>query len=212
MPANTTRAAMPYPLPDDTVDVPRDVKAVADKLETDMAIDAQGTFAARPAPGKRGRYYFATDHGVVYRDDGTAWAAVGPKNQVISAGYRAESTYLGAGGTYALVSMTTRGLGPVVCLLSGYLYHAGVNGNHYTHLLYVRRLLGGAEQEVRYCAGASGTLNGTYADAGNMAVFNPPAGTWDFELRCASGVTASWGLNYWEFVVIELVPSTFVAP
>ena len=34
MPANTTRLALPYPLPDDTVDVPRDVKALAEKLDT----------------------------------------------------------------------------------------------------------------------------------------------------------------------------------
>lgn len=42
------------------------------------AIDAQGTAAARPAAGIRGRYYFATDGGVagagaLYRDTGLAW-------------------------------------------------------------------------------------------------------------------------------------------
>jgi hypothetical protein len=34
MPASTPRLALPYPIPDDTVDVPRDVQALATKLET----------------------------------------------------------------------------------------------------------------------------------------------------------------------------------
>lgn len=33
MPANTPNLALPYPVPADTVDVPRDVKALADKLD-----------------------------------------------------------------------------------------------------------------------------------------------------------------------------------
>lgn len=44
-----------------------------DQLETLVAIDLQGTYAARPAAGTRGRYYFATDKLRLYRDDGTAW-------------------------------------------------------------------------------------------------------------------------------------------
>lgn len=34
MPGTTPRLALPYPVPDDTVDVPRDVKALADKIDT----------------------------------------------------------------------------------------------------------------------------------------------------------------------------------
>lgn len=34
MPASTSRFALPYPTPDDTVDVPRDVQALATKLDT----------------------------------------------------------------------------------------------------------------------------------------------------------------------------------
>src|SRR4051794_13713747 len=33
MPGTTTRLALPYPTPDDTVDVPRDVQALAQKLD-----------------------------------------------------------------------------------------------------------------------------------------------------------------------------------
>ena len=40
-------------------------------------IDAMGTVAARPGPGVPGRYYYATDNGLLYRDDGTAWRTVG---------------------------------------------------------------------------------------------------------------------------------------
>lgn len=42
-------------------------------LEQLGALDLQGTVAARPAPGVRGRYYYATDQGQLSRDDGTAW-------------------------------------------------------------------------------------------------------------------------------------------
>lgn len=45
----------------------------ADALELLAAIDAQGTFAARPAAGVRGRYYWSTDKFRLYRDDGAAW-------------------------------------------------------------------------------------------------------------------------------------------
>ena len=61
-------------------DVPASVQALALKLD-DRATDAQGLLAARPtsspaSPGKAGRYYFATDEGVVYRDNGTGWTAL----------------------------------------------------------------------------------------------------------------------------------------
>ena len=47
-------------------------------LDNLAAIDIQGTLAARPAPGVRGRYYFATDDGPgrLYRDTGTAWTLI----------------------------------------------------------------------------------------------------------------------------------------
>lgn len=47
-------------------------------LDNLAAIDIQGTLAARPAPGVRGRYYFATDDGPgrLYRDTGSAWTLI----------------------------------------------------------------------------------------------------------------------------------------
>src|SRR4051812_8400422 len=38
MPASTPRLALPYPTPDDSVDVPRDVQALATKLDGNSAV------------------------------------------------------------------------------------------------------------------------------------------------------------------------------
>ena len=44
MPGSTPRLILPYPVPDDTVDVPRDVKALADKLDgiSDLGVPYPG--------------------------------------------------------------------------------------------------------------------------------------------------------------------------
>lgn len=76
MPAATARLQLPYPIPDDTVDVPRDVQALAAKLDPSTSVYLQGTAAARPAAGVSGRLYFATDTGAVSYDTGTAWINV----------------------------------------------------------------------------------------------------------------------------------------
>lgn len=53
-------------------------------LDDLAAIDAQGTLAARPAAGTRGRYYWATDVAALFRDDGAAWTLIGnpPQQEV----------------------------------------------------------------------------------------------------------------------------------
>lgn len=38
-----------------------------------IALDAQGLIADRPAAGRAGRFYVATDEGIIYRDNGAAW-------------------------------------------------------------------------------------------------------------------------------------------
>lgn len=45
-------------------------------IDAQAAIDIQGTAASRPAFGVVGRYYYATDTGVLTRDTGTAWIPV----------------------------------------------------------------------------------------------------------------------------------------
>lgn len=46
-------------------------------IDSLAAIDVQGLFADRPAYGVRGRYFYATDRQVTYRDTGTGWVVVG---------------------------------------------------------------------------------------------------------------------------------------
>jgi hypothetical protein len=69
----TTKLLLPYPIPDDTVDVPRDVKALADRLELISPSYLSGTYAARPTASTLGRMYIATDTGGVYLDTGAKW-------------------------------------------------------------------------------------------------------------------------------------------
>lgn len=76
----TTRLSLRYPELSDSADVPRDIKNLANDLDS-AAIYASGTFSARPAstvgsPGIAGRYYFATDTSRLYLDTGTAWVEV----------------------------------------------------------------------------------------------------------------------------------------
>ena len=70
MPGSTSRLALPYPVPSDTADVPRDVQALATKLDTDVAsltdlsaatptfIDAGQPLPASPVDGQE-VYYVA---------------------------------------------------------------------------------------------------------------------------------------------------------
>jgi hypothetical protein len=45
-------------------------------IDTLAAIDLQGAIASRPAPGTVGRYFYATDTGYLYRDNGTSWTTI----------------------------------------------------------------------------------------------------------------------------------------
>lgn len=55
-----------------------DFNAALAVIEANAAMDTQGTMATRPAYGKRGRYYQATDTGKLYRDSGTSWDLINP--------------------------------------------------------------------------------------------------------------------------------------
>lgn len=50
MPANTPRLTLPFPIPDDTVDVPRDVKALADTLDALTSINPPLVTTLPPNP------------------------------------------------------------------------------------------------------------------------------------------------------------------
>lgn len=87
MPATPTpRLSLPLPAQTDPADVPTDLAKLATALDSGgsgsvpggVAYDNQGTLAQRPAAGVRGRYYFASDNAVLYRDTGTAWIPIIP--------------------------------------------------------------------------------------------------------------------------------------
>lgn len=68
----------------DTVNRPEFNNSFA-KVELLSAIDKQGLLSARPAPGKVGTYYFATDKEITYRDNGVSWTIVGNKQNGLEA-------------------------------------------------------------------------------------------------------------------------------
>jgi hypothetical protein len=72
----TTRLTLPYPAATDPDDVPTDMQALANRVDTTAAMFAQGTAASRPTAGIQGRYYFATDTRVLSYDDGTNWRTI----------------------------------------------------------------------------------------------------------------------------------------
>jgi hypothetical protein len=77
---NTARLQIPYPSLTDTADGPAAFQAIAQALDK-AAIDDQGAFSSRPVstpgqPGIKGRYYWATDQGILYRDNGTGYDPV----------------------------------------------------------------------------------------------------------------------------------------
>jgi hypothetical protein len=64
-----------------TIDQTND--AQMDIIDAQAVIFSQGSYGARPpsspaTPGIEGRFYFATDEGVLYYDHGTGWAALMP--------------------------------------------------------------------------------------------------------------------------------------
>jgi len=77
---STPRSGIPYPAVGDPPNFPVQMDAIATAIDN-MAKDDQGLLANKPisspsVPGKMGRYYYATDSGVLYRDHGTGWSAV----------------------------------------------------------------------------------------------------------------------------------------
>lgn len=53
-------------------------------LESTAAMFSQGTMGARPAYGKGGRFYLATDTGVLFYDSVTAWLTVAVTGDIIT--------------------------------------------------------------------------------------------------------------------------------
>lgn len=98
---NTPRLALPYPDGNDPVTAGDNrIQDLATAIDDVMATDDQGTVGARPAAGTPGRYYYATDQRVLYRDRGTGWDAVAfdPKRGLFSA-YKNTGQIISGGGS-----------------------------------------------------------------------------------------------------------------
>ncbi len=99
MPSTTPRLALAQPLGSDPVaELRQAIAANAAGLDV-AALDLSGTTAAMPPAGIAGRYYAASDTGILWRDSGSAWVAVNPQD-----GPAASSTMrsLGTGPSQAL--------------------------------------------------------------------------------------------------------------
>jgi hypothetical protein len=71
-----TTSIFGFPYPEDSTpnDLHQFFMDLANAIESEMV--RQGTLAARPAAGKRGRFYWATDTKTLSRDDGTTWQVI----------------------------------------------------------------------------------------------------------------------------------------
>jgi len=76
----TAKYGIPVPISTDPNNIPGDVLALANAFEALIAVAIQGVLANRPAPGKFGRIYAATDIGTLFFDTGSAWASLGSIN------------------------------------------------------------------------------------------------------------------------------------
>jgi microcystin-dependent protein len=70
----TTLLHLPFPEPDDPANVPADIEALAEAVETSLGLSTTvGLLGARPAAGVPGRRYYATDVVAEYLDTGSTW-------------------------------------------------------------------------------------------------------------------------------------------
>lgn len=76
--AATARAGLRYPALTDTPDVVRDIQNLATDADGVLVMYAENTFANRPAAGKHGRLFYATDQQTLYYDYGTGWLNLTP--------------------------------------------------------------------------------------------------------------------------------------
>ena len=186
--ATTTRLAIPYPTPDDDVDVPQDMQALAEKLDAVVAIPDAGDlkFSARK-----------NEHGNWIKADGRA-LAVGEYAPLRAALIADGSPYGADAGNPRIPSMVER-----VPVGAGGAYAHGVSGGSATHVLTsaqmpahshpipslavlvsadmatgsYRDVQGGAHHQVSHRShnhgGATGTGNTSGASAGGAAGAHP---------------------------------------
>lgn len=91
MSRTTSRLGIPVPTANDPDNVPGDLGAAMDRIDTVLGAAGEGALANRPAPGNPRFTYFATDApnsngsvGELFYDTGTAWVPINPV--VVTAG------------------------------------------------------------------------------------------------------------------------------
>lgn len=128
-------------------------------LDTDnlVAIDIEGTLAARPAASIRGRYYYASDTEEVYRDTGSAWKSVGKavSDQVVRAGAAANVAQTVRGFTSQTADLTQWQTSA-----SAVLARVDKDGKHYT----TGQQIGPSAAGPGGVRGVTGTATGTVVD------------------------------------------------
>ena len=156
MPGTTSRLALPYATPDDATDVPRDIKALAEKLDTVIAIPEAGDlrFSARTA-----------EHGNWIKADGRA-LAVGQYTPLRDALIADGSPFGATSGNPKLPDMQGR-----VAQGAGAGYAHGAQGGAATHVLTTAQMPSHTHTATTDgdIAGAGGTTYRTFAQAGSGA-------------------------------------------
>jgi hypothetical protein len=125
-----------------------------------IAVDMQGTMSQRPSAGVAGRYFYATDTGILYRDTGSTWTQVSPDGLHNLAGVSAtniaiSSSVLATIGTWtgptdsAYLTATASGLivqQPGMYLLSGTVrWDTGTTGRRFMDLSRNTTAVNGAQ-------------------------------------------------------------------
>jgi microcystin-dependent protein len=194
--AATTRAGLRYPALTDTPDVVRDVTNLASDADATLAMYSENTFANRPAAGKHGRLFFATDQTKLYYDYGGGWLDLSPSvapgpGSITQAMLAAGVSVVPIGGmmdwpwravdipSWAVIcigqSLTQAAYGTLFALASaaGFLY--GGSGTNFNLPDFRGRLAAGADDMGGTDAGRitiaiSGTSGGLGAIAGSEGV------------------------------------------
>ena len=101
----TARWGLRYPELTDNADGPLAFKNLASDLDN-VAMDDQGTVATMPpstaqTPGRKGRYWFATDQSILYRDNGSGWDPITSSAPVDGEATVPSLRTLGSGGHQA---------------------------------------------------------------------------------------------------------------
>ena len=168
----TPRLSLPVPVESDPADVPADLLKLANALDGGstsvaggVAFDSQGTQSALPSAGVRGRYYYATDTGVLYRDTGAAWVAFTPATSGFATGDLKASALPAAPAGWLLCdgSAVLRATYPGLFAAIGGAYGAGDGATTFNVPDYRGRVVVGAGAAPGLTARTIGAVGGEEA-------------------------------------------------